>query len=164
MSRETDPSPEQASTLVFLRVRPPAAPTGADAGATPGDEAGADLPPPGQRGPWSMRHPVLYPWVYIWFVLLAALDIICTWKIISLGGSEANWLADIVIRHGGVVGTSAYKFGLTVIIILVCEFVGRRRYTTGRRLAKTAVWITCIPVFVALVQMMIVLRHGHDPH
>ncbi|QOJ13583.1 MAG: hypothetical protein HRU75_02525 [Planctomycetia bacterium] len=162
MSRESDPSPEQASTLVYLRVPPP--PPGADAGGPRADDPTADLPPPGLRGAWSLRHPVLYPWVYIWFVFLAALDIICTWKIISLGGSEANWLADLVIRHGGVVGTSAYKFGLTVVIILVCEYVGRRRYTTGRRLAKTAVLITCIPVVVALVQMIAVLRHGTEPH
>lgn len=141
------------------RSAPPVPPPGSqtpDLGAVV-----ADMPPPEHRGPWSPTRPVLYPNVYVWFLFVAALDLICTWMILALGGAELNWLARLVIDAGGLWGTSAYKFGLAVIIIGVCEFVGRRRFALGRRLAKTAVLITCVPVVVAMTQLIASAMHPH---
>lgn len=119
------------------------------------DASGAhDLPPLEHRGDWSPRRAVLYPNVYVWFVFLAALDIVFTWMILHREGSELNWLASLVIEHGGVYGVAAYKFGLAVVVITVCEIVGRRRYSIGRRLAKAAVVLTAVPVVVGITQLL----------
>lgn len=121
---------------------------------------------------------VLYPRAYLWFVFLAALDVLLTYLILSPvfsselafynssevqlvpglvryqeQGAELNLLADWVIRKHDVPGMVAYKFGLAVLILCVCEAVGRRRAEVGRRLSEWIVGISAVPVIVALVQM-----------
>ncbi|RMF83910.1 MAG: hypothetical protein D6744_03945 [Planctomycetota bacterium] len=131
---------------------------------------------------------MLYPNVYVWFVFVAALDVMCTYVILhpvlfpaplppaatpespdldahllsaaEPRGQEVNALAAWVIEHGGMPGTVGYKFSLVLLIVLICEIVGRRRYRLGRRLAEWSVAITTIPVIVAIVQIARdVLRH-----
>lgn len=108
---------------------------------------------------------VLYPTSYTWFVFLAALDILLTYLImhpmvfsvdndgIIPRGVEVNALANEVIERWGVPGMAVFKFALVVLVIGVCELIGRRRDAAGRRLAEWAVAITAIPVVVAAVQI-----------
>jgi hypothetical protein len=104
--------------------------------------------------PWApWRRPVLYPNVYVWYVLLSALDIMLTWTILHLDGVELNLLADWVIHHGGLPGMVAYKFVLVLLVVAICEVVGRRRDRVGRRLSEWAVAITAVPVGVAFAQL-----------
>ncbi len=136
----------------------------------------------GKSTPGGAR--ALYPNAYAWFIFLAALDILLTYLILhplfsspqvyGIGpdtantaeqpvdyherGQEVNALADWVIREHDVPGMVAYKFTLVVIIIVVCEVVGRRRDGLGRRLAEWSAAITSIPVVVALIQL------GADVH
>ena len=95
------------------------------------------------------RRPVLYPNVYVWYVLLSSLDIMLTWTILHLDGVELNPLADWVIHHGGLPGMVTYKFVLVLLVVAICEVVGRLRDRIGRRLSEWAVAITAIPVGVA---------------
>jgi len=98
---------------------------------------------------------MLYPNQYVWFVFVAALDIMLTWTILGIGGREVNLLADAVIAYRGLAGLILFKFSLTVFVILMSESIGRRRYQTGRSLAEWSVAISAIPVVVAAVQLLI---------
>jgi hypothetical protein len=94
--------------------------------------------------------PVLYENHYTWFVLVSALDIMLTWVILHAGGREANQLAATVLQQFGLEGLVIFKFALVILVIAICEVVGRKNLATGRRLASWAVALTCIPLLVAV--------------
>lgn len=94
---------------------------------------------------------------YVWFVFISALDIKLTWVILTFGGREANHVADFVIQRFGLPGLVLFKLVIVVFVVLLCEAVGRRREGAGKTLAEWAIAITCIPVAVALYQL---LRHA----
>ena len=103
---------------------------------------------------------LLYPGVYLWYVVLASSDIILTWIILSLGGREENALANWIFEHGGLVGAVVFKFAMVVLVVIICEFVGRHRDKTGRRVAEWAIALTAIPVVVAIVQLLVLALRG----
>lgn len=125
-------------------------------------------PPAGAAAPAAgmVRRGVLYPNHYTWFVFLAALDVLCTYLILTPGlfassdgrrelvGQELNALADWVIHTFDTPGKVAYKFALVALVVVICEVVGRRKPAVGRKLAEWAVALTAIPVAVALAQML----------
>ena len=95
-----------------------------------------------------------YPNHYTWFVFISALDIMLTWIILFFGGYEVNGLADFIIARFGLPGLVMFKFGIVVFVIFLCETVGRRKHLSGKQLAEWAIAITCIPVAVALYQLL----------
>ncbi|HWP39344.1 MAG TPA: DUF5658 family protein [Tepidisphaeraceae bacterium] len=97
-------------------------------------------------------HPkqVLFPDGYVWFVFFSALDIMLTWVVLHAGGREANVLADRIIWRFGLPGLVAYKFALVVVVILICETVGRRKRETARKLLSVGIMLTCMPVVLAM--------------
>jgi hypothetical protein len=113
------------------------------------------------RRRWAVR----YPNAYAWFVFLAALDIMLTYLILhpvlfasdatmtESRGTEENVVAGWVIEQWDVPGMVGFKFALVIVVIILCEVIGRHRDSTGRRLAEWAVAVTVIPVLVALTQM-----------
>ena len=96
-----------------------------------------------------MRH-TLYPQYYVWFVLLAALDVMATWVVLYVGGREVNAFANWVLRHWNIAGLVVLKFTAVVLVILVCEFVGRHRPRTGLRLIQAGLVIYTIPVVIGV--------------
>jgi hypothetical protein len=96
------------------------------------------------------RH-VLYPNTYLWLVLASSLDIMLTWVVLHLGGYEANGLAAVALANHGLPGLVAFKFAFVTLVIVICETVGRRHPSAGRKLAVAAVAITCFPVVLALL-------------
>jgi hypothetical protein len=107
---------------------------------------------PAAESVWSRA--VLYPNVYVWYMLLSALDIMLTCAILVFGGYEVNTLADRVVRAWGVPGLAVFKFALVIFVVCICEIVGRRKYRTGRKLAEWSVAITAIPVVVSFIQLI----------
>lgn len=95
-----------------------------------------------------LAAPVRYATWYPWFVLLASLDVMLTWTILRLGGREANVIAEQVIDAFGLPGAIALKFGSVIVVVLVCEYVGRQADRAGRRLAATAVALSVVPVLI----------------
>lgn len=87
---------------------------------------------------------------YVWFVLVAALDVMLTATILHLGGREANAIAEWIIHRFGLVGMVIYKFGLTIFVVLICETIARRDEKSARTLAYGAVAMSAIPVVVGL--------------
>ncbi|RMH10868.1 MAG: hypothetical protein D6695_10635 [Planctomycetota bacterium] len=97
---------------------------------------------------------VLYPDLYCWYVLLAALDIIVTALVLDLYGMiEANALAAKVIDQYGLAGLVPYKFASVILVVLICEYVGKLRPATGLRIARLAVGVSCLPILAAAVQL-----------
>jgi type II secretory pathway component PulF len=123
----------------------------------------------------SPKRSVRYPNAYVWFVFLAALDIILTYLILhpvlfprgadmtESRGMETNALADWIIERWDVPGMVAFKFLLVVLVVVLCEIIGRRKEETGRRIAEWAVAITAIPVVIALIQMSLDLYFWFYP-
>lgn len=96
---------------------------------------------------------MLYPKSYKWFVLVSALDVVLTWFILLVGGSEVNVLADAVIASAGLKGILIYKFCLVLLVVVICEVVGRRRPRAGQKLALLAIAVTSVPVILSVLQL-----------
>ena len=102
----------------------------------------------------QLRQPVLYPRTYGLYVTLAALDILLTWAILALGGSELNKFAAWIFARHGITGATFFKFATVSFVLIVCEFLGRHQDgELGRRLARWAVIISIIPVTVAIIEL-----------
>jgi hypothetical protein len=97
---------------------------------------------------------VLYPNHYLWYILAATLDVLVTYTIIThLGGSEVNGIADALIQRFGAPGMIGLKFSTIAVVLLICEFVGRRSFGLGRRLATAAVVVSALPAAIGLAQV-----------
>lgn len=105
------------------------------------------------------RSSVLFPDCHTWLIFISALDLMLTCLIIQLGGYEANLLAAHVIDNYGLPGITIFKFGLTTLVILIAEYVGRRRPPLGRQLATYAV---AFPATGAMVGAILLLRLGQE--
>lgn len=121
--------------------------------APPAAEAATDPNAPPDRA-------VLFPNCYVWCLFLGALDVMLTYLILhpaafETRGMEVNLIASWVIDRFGVSGMVALKFFSVIVVVLICEFVGRRRYETARRLAEWAVAINSIPVIIAFTLMLV---------
>lgn len=101
-----------------------------------------------------VRH-VLYPDLYCWYVLLAALDIIFTTIVLEYYGMiETNAIAAKVIESFGFLGLIPYKFATVALVLLICEYVGRARPVTGLRVAQAAVTLSAVPILAVAGQML----------
>ncbi len=105
--------------------------------------------------PLGLLQKARYPNLYVWFVFLAAMDIMMTWIVLSFGGSEANVLAHWFLSKWGLSGMIGLKFAAVILVVLVCEIAGRLRDEAGRNLARFAVAVNVVPVTLAFVQLLI---------
>ncbi|MBX3375887.1 MAG: hypothetical protein KF678_02650 [Phycisphaeraceae bacterium] len=97
---------------------------------------------------------VLYPDRYAWYVLVSALDIMITVTVlVHLGMREANTFAQWSINQFGTWGLIGLKFLSVILVVLICEYIGRRDVTRGRRLTVVAIAVSVFPVTAALVQV-----------
>ncbi len=103
---------------------------------------------PSRRGEPFLRRPVLYPTLYTGFVFLGAMDIMLTWVILHDEGVELNILADWIIRNHNLLGVVLFKFSMVVLVVAICEIVGRHNERIGRKLAKWAIVLGAFPVLV----------------
>lgn len=96
----------------------------------------------------------LYPDHYAWYILASSLDVMVTYFIIwRLGGREVNAVANHLVQQYGHWGLIMLKFSSIVLVVAICEWVGRQRELRGRRLATAAVVISALPVGAGLVQI-----------
>ena len=78
-----------------------------------------------------------------------------TYVVLWFGGAEVNAVARWVLERFGIAGMTVFKFVLVVIVILICQTVGLRRESTGRRLAEWAVALTFVPVVFSFVLLLV---------
>src|SRR5688572_17904597 len=89
-----------------------------------------------------LRRQVLYPNRYAWYVLVSALDIMFTVALlVHLGAREVNMLAQASIELFGTWGLIGLKFLSVVLVVAICEWVGRQRPRLGGKVATTAIFI-----------------------
>ena len=106
--------------------------------------------------PADSKVHVIFPNGYVWFVFISALDIMLTWIVLHLGGREANQLANAILYRYGLPGLVVFKFALVILVVLICEWVGRRRPESARLLLSVGIMVTCLPVVLA---MMLIAFH-----
>ncbi len=102
----------------------------------------------------SSQHPrflslpaMRYQNAYVWLVLVSALDVLLTALVLrAWSGVEVNPVVDAIIHKKGFLWIVPFKFAMCVLVIIICEVVGRHRDQLGRRLAITAVVISAFPV------------------
>lgn len=97
----------------------------------------------------------LYPNRYVWFVFLSAMDVMMTYVVLRFGGSEANNVAAWILYHWGFIGMIIFKFVLVALVIIICEYVGRRNRSYGRLLIHAGLVLTCLPVVIAFGLLII---------
>lgn len=100
------------------------------------------------------RH-VLFPDHYSWFVLASTMDLLMTWVVLHSGGIEANAIARYIIEKFDLYGTLVFKFAMVVLVVVICEVVGQRRYATGRALAT---WAIVVPASGVLMAVLVLMR------
>ena len=117
---------------------------------------------PGKLAGWRAQQP---PWLFlkshIAFIIVSTLDVIFTWIVLSMGGTEVNPFAAAILHDWGehaFFGISIYKYALVVLVVIISENVGRMRYRTGQMLATLAVVITSVPVLAAITQLALAAR------
>jgi hypothetical protein len=127
----------------------------------PGCGDDAATPQTRSRRGW-LRRAVLFPQAYVWFVFLSCLDLMFTRVILQIDGREVNALADWVIRTYNFRGLVAFKFSMVVLVVLICELVGRRRPETGVKLSRWAIILTAFPVLIGAMNLLhlIIAPHG----
>lgn len=109
----------------------------------------------------TLRRRVLFPNHYAWFVLLGSLDIMVTYKLlVHLGAREVNTIAQRSIELFGLWGLIGLKFASVIVVICICEHIGRRRERAGNLLAKAAIAISLLPITAAMVQIVILLLNN----
>lgn len=99
---------------------------------------------------WLSLPAMRYPNEYVWFLLFSSLDIMLTWAILKRGGTEVNPVADLVIREWDLLGAIGFKFSLMLMVVIVCEVIGRKRDRTARNLAQASVVVSAMPVIYSL--------------
>lgn len=110
---------------------------------------------------WLKHEPVRFPSLYVWFVFFSAMDVMLTWVILSVGGSEANPIARLVIDRFQLPGAIVFKFTLTVMVIVICEIVARLRPRVAYGLAIIALLVSIMPVVysLSLLSIHVVTEH-----
>ncbi|MBI1190888.1 MAG: hypothetical protein GC200_09445 [Tepidisphaera sp.] len=111
--------------------------------------------------PKAWMRAALYPSLYVWYIFAASLDVLLTYAFIyRIGGEEVNLIAARLVEryeHWGLIGL---KYSSVILVIGVCEVVGRRNLRTGRLLAIVAIVISAFPVGYGLLQLLAWLHFG----
>ena len=106
---------------------------------------------PSNRPPGQPQ--MLYQDEYVWLLFVSAMDLMLTWLVLGLGGVEVNPVADAVHLAWGFSGMIVFKLCLVLLVVLICETIGRRQPQRGRTLARVAVAISAVPMVVSLSQL-----------
>jgi hypothetical protein len=107
---------------------------------------------------WLLTQPMRYPNGYLWFFILASMDIVLTCYILHRGrGIELNPLAQKILEWWDVPGAVALKYSMYFFVVAACEIVGRHKDAIGRRLTVTAVVLSAFPVVWSLT---LLCMHG----
>lgn len=114
---------------------------------------------------WWRDGAVLYPDRYVWYVLVSAMDIVVTVSVlVHYGAREVNSIAQASIELFGTWGLIGLKFLTLVIVVAICEYIGRRRRRLGATIATIAVVASLSPVIAASVQVFWLWAHGELAH
>ncbi len=88
------------------------------------------------------RRGMLFETEVSWFVLASALDVALTFLVLHYSNNdltrgtfvESNPIAQWFISHWGFRGMAGYKLLMTLIVVVIAEFVGRQKPLVARML------------------------------
>lgn len=108
----------------------------------------------GPPQPAARSGRVRYSNAYVWLVFVSALDAICTWMVLWVGGVEVNPIAGAVLATHGFLGLPLFKFGLVALVIALCEVIAETRADTGLRIVIFGIAVSTVPVVIGLFEMV----------
>ncbi|MBL0927710.1 MAG: hypothetical protein IBJ11_08670 [Phycisphaerales bacterium] len=100
--------------------------------------------------PAALRTPVMYPRAFAAYIGLSAADVLLTSACFNHGAYEANVVAGLFLRWGGEEGMAMFKFSTVMLVLLICQLVGRERTDVGRGVVHCACFVSALPVTLAL--------------
>ncbi len=104
---------------------------------------------------WLHMPEMRYQNAYVWLVLVSALDVMLTLIVlVAMGGFEVNPIAAAVIDTQGFTWAIVFKFAIVVMVVLICEVVGRLHDRSGRKLARAAIVINSLPVIYTFALLL----------
>lgn len=125
------------------------------AAAASGGLSAPTVPQPSAWPGFLSLPPMRYPNAYTWLVLVSALDVMLTLLVLEIWeGKEVNPIAAAVIAHGGYLWAILLKFAVVVLVVVICEVVGRSNDRKGRLLAYACVGINSLPVVYTFALLM----------
>ncbi len=120
----------------------------------PSVEAPAPVEAAARPPSWWRGGPVLYPDRYLWYVLASVMDIVVTVTVlVHYSAREVNSIAQASIEMFDTWGLIGLKFLTLIIVVLICEYIGRRNERLGRMLATIAIAASLMPVMAATTQV-----------
>lgn len=97
-----------------------------------------------------------YQNAYVWLVLVASLDVVLTMLVLFVWrGYEVNPIAAMVIETMGIGWAIGFKYALVVLVIVICESLGRRDDRYGWWLSMLAILLNLIPVVYTFILLLI---------
>lgn len=97
----------------------------------------------------SLDPQPLYPWI----MLVGLMDVFLTARILDLGGTEVNAIANHVLEHAGVPGLLVLKLTSFLIVVAICEFIAARHDRRAVLLAQAGIVLNALPVSVGAAQL-----------
>lgn len=99
-----------------------------------------------------------------WFALASALDVALTFIVLHYSNSgftqstivESNPVARWFIHQWGLIGMAGFKFLLTLIVVVIAEYVGRHRPAVARGLLVGG---TAVVGYVVVHSIRLLLAH-----
>jgi Domain of unknown function (DUF5658) len=97
------------------------------------------------------------------FVLASALDFLMTWLLLNYQGTgdhiefvESNFVARYFLYSWGFNGLIVFKFATVGMVVVICQFIARRRLQVARRLLQFA---TVAATTVVVYSAVLLFRH-----
>lgn len=82
------------------------------------------------------------------FILVNVLDIFMTHRLLSLGGIEANPIANFFIRRWGFNGAIGFKLILVATVCVIAQIVATKKLNTAKRLLIVGTLIvSCVVIY-----------------
>jgi hypothetical protein len=130
-----------------------------DSGAEPCRACGTPPPPDHGNGiaiEFLDLPEMRYQNAYVWLVLVASLDVVLTMLVLFVwSGHEVNPIAAMVIEALGFGWAIGFKYAMIVLVIVICESIGRRDDRFGWWLSMLAIILNLIPVGYTFVLLLI---------
>jgi len=95
---------------------------------------------------------LIYEDTYVWLVLFAMLEAALTWGIFTRGGMTLGLVNQTFIQAAGLRAMAVYELTLAVLLVVLCEEIGRRRLVTGRIVANMVASVWGAAVLILLMQ------------
>lgn len=106
---------------------------------------------------YSRETSRLQGWIIL-FLLMSIADLVVTYSLLSYSPNfyESNPVANWFFHHWNIAGMTFFKFGVVAFIVVISEFVERRRAGSGKFVLITGCLVTA---YVVVYSMRLYLNY-----